>query len=212
MKSNNLIHWIFFCFLLLWCEPSAALNITPQEAENFASVQGNELLKTFSEQDLSIKYKKLDNMFLNSVDLDYIAKFVVGKYWRNMTDSQRQKYTDLFKRYVMNTYKGFPLQFDDRVSFKITGSRAEKDDMFVTADIYYRGDEKTDTFAVEFRMHKPENRILITDIKIGESSLLVSYRSKFYQMIKDAEEDMDWFLEDFELSVTSAEKHYALPD
>ena len=212
MKSNNLIHWIFFCFLLLWCEPTAATNITPQEAEKFASVQGNELLKAFSEQDLSIKYKKLDNMFLNSVDLDYIAKFVVGKYWRNMTASQRQKYTDLFKRYVMNTYKGFPLQFDNRVSFKITGSRAEKENMFVIADIHYRGDEKTDTFTVEFRMHKPKNRILITDIKIGESSLLVSYRSKFYQMIKDDEEDMEWFLEDFELSVTSAEKHYALPD
>ena len=53
---------------------------------------------------------------------------------------------------------------------------------------------------------------MLTDIKIGESSLILSYRNKFYQMIKSADEDMEWFLEDFELTTVSAEKAYALPE
>ena len=31
-------------------------------------------------------------------------------------------------------------------------------------------------------------------------------------MIKSADEDMEWFLEDFELTTVSAEKAYALPE
>ena len=146
---------------------------------------------------------------MNNVDLDYIAKFVVGKYWRDMSDEQRQKYQGLFKRYVIGTYKGFPLQFDDdQINFSILGSRIEGKNTFVTANIAYRKEDVTNDYLVEFRMHKPQDRILLTDIKIAESSLIMSYRSKFYQMIKDADEDIEWFLEDFELTVNSIEKHY----
>lgn len=49
------------------------------------------------------------------MDLDYISRFVVGKYWRQMSAEQQKKYQELFTRYALNVYKGFPLSFDDNL-------------------------------------------------------------------------------------------------
>ena len=211
MKSKNFIYFTFLCTFIFKVAICLANPITPQEAETFAREQGNTLLQTLAENDLQKKYQKIDNMFLNNVDLDYIGRFVIGKYWREMTEEQRQQYLSLFKRYVISTYKGFPLQFEDKITFDITSIRQDGNDVFVTANIIYHRDTGNETFLTEFRMHKPQDKILLLDIKFGESSLILSYRSKFYQMIKSADEDIDWFLEDFELRVNSAEKYYTLP-
>ena len=213
MKSNSFLYFIFFCGLLLTASVCKAEELSTYEAETFTLEQGNNLLSAFSEKDLATKYKKLDNLFINYIDLNYISKFVVGKYWRDMTMEQQNKYQSLFKRYAMSIYKGFPLQFDNRISFTITGSHTDGKAVIVETNINYKDAEKnTDTYLVEFRMHKTNGHIMLTDIKVAESSLILSYRNRFYQMIKESDEDMAWFLEDFELTTKSAEKHYALPD
>lgn len=213
MKSNCFLFFVFFCGLLLITMPARADSLSLNEAEAFAQEQGDKLLSFFAEKDLKTKYQKLDNLFLNYVDLEYIARFVVGKYWRNMTSEQQSHYQQLFKRYATSVYKGFPLTFENRISFDIKSSRAEKDDVFVTTDIKYAPQQgQPMNFDVEFRMHKTNGKIMLTDIKIGESSLILSYRNKFYQMIKSADEEMEWFLEDFELTTVSAEKTYAFPE
>ncbi len=213
MKSNCFLYFILFCGLLLFSPISQAQELTTAEAEAFALEQGNNLLAAFAEKDLATKYQKLDNLFINYIDLDYISKFVVGKYWRDMSMEQQKKYQSLFKRYAMSLYKGFPLQFDNRISFTIIGSRLDGKAVIVGANINYKNPEgEINTYLVEFRIHKTDGHIMLTDIKVAESSLILSYRSRFYQMIKESDEDMEWFLEDFELTTKSTEQHYVLPE
>lgn len=79
MKSKIFLQLIIFCFAC-FSEPAAAAGkITASEAEVWANQKGRQLLDTFSEPDVKTKYAKLDEMFLNDVDLDYVGKFVVGK-------------------------------------------------------------------------------------------------------------------------------------
>lgn len=209
MKSNYFLQLITFFMLLVLALPAAAAPLSEEEARVFGETKGRELLQTFSEKDLTVKYQKLDELFLNYVDLDYISRFVVGKYWRQMTPEQQQKYQELFTRYALNTYKGFPLSFDNNLDFSISGIVPDGEYMLVSTNIDYRGmDGKMTSFLVEFRLHKKNDRIMLTDIKVAESSLILSYRSRFYQMIADADEEMEWFLEDFELQTESSEQYY----
>ncbi len=210
MKSKIFLQLIIFCFAC-FSEPAAAAGkITASEAEVWANQKGRQLLDTFSEPDVKTKYAKLDEMFLNDVDLDYVGKFVVGKYWRQMSAEQQKKYQELFTRYALNVYKGFPLSFDDNLDFVISDVERDGEYALVRTNIDYRGmDGKATTFLVEFRVHKKNGRIMITDIKVAESSLILSYRGRFYQMIADADEEMEWFLEDFELLADSGEKFYS---
>ena len=67
--------------------------------------------------------------------------------------------------------------------------------------------ENFDHVNLEFTLHEIGGKIKITDLKIGESSLLLTYRGRFYQMIKDVDEDFEWFLEDLETITVSNERN-----
>ncbi len=210
MKSKQFLQLIIGCFFLL-CE-SLALAKAPdaQEAKLWAEDKGNLLLQTFQEKDLAKKYQKLDTLFLEYVDLDYIAKFVIGKYWRAMDVLQQEEYQQLFKRYALAVYKGFPLSFQYPISFEIINAIQNKNntDVFAFIDLgkNFVKEGQEQKIMVVFKIIKKQDVLKIIDIKLAESSLILSYRNKFYQMVGEAEEDMTWFLEDFALIIQSAEK------
>ena len=99
MKSNIFLRFITSCMFLLVFTNCRAADLSPQEALNFAETKGKELLMTFQEPDLVARYAKLDDMVKQYVDIDYVSKFVIGKYWRQMSAKQKQDYQDLFLRY-----------------------------------------------------------------------------------------------------------------
>jgi hypothetical protein len=55
-------------------------------------------------------------------------------------------------------------------------------------------------------LHKVDNVIKAVDVKVAESSLLLSYRSKFYEMIAQNDGEIDWFLEDLGDLTSTLEK------
>ena len=210
MKSKIFLQLIIFCFACFVGLASAAEKINPKEAEAWANQKGRALLDAFSLQDLKSKYAKLDEMFLNDVDLDYIGKFVVGKYWRQMSKEQQARYIPLFKRYSLSLYKGFPLNFDFDIDFKVTNVKTEKNytdiNTLITLDGEPQNTQNQNSFLVSFRVHKVDGKLKIIDLKLAESSLILSYRGRFYEMIRELDDEMEWFLEDLETITVSAEQ------
>ncbi len=202
MKRKHFLQLIIVCFCLF--ESSFSYAITDsQEAMAWVNDKGKELLETFNETDITKKYQKLDNMFLQHVDLDYIGKFVIGKYWRTMTLAQKSKYQDVFKRYCMSTYKSFPLDFKNKITFTVKKADCSDDycDVITSVDIGAKNNGQEQIFLVGFRIKKNENKWQIIDLKLAESSLLLSYRNRFYEMLKAVDGEIDWFLEDLENSL-----------
>lgn len=210
MKSKQFLQLIIVCFSLLSFSAFAAAP-QPQEAEKWAEDKGNLLLETFQEKDLAQKYHDLDNLFLKYVDLDYIGKFVMGKHWREMDKTQQQEYLSLFKRYALAVYKGFPLTFQHPITFSINNAIASSTytDVFATIDLgsnFQDKENQPQKINVIFRLVKNKDGIQIVDLTLAESSLILSYRNRFYQMVAEVDGDMSWFLEDFATVVSSTEK------
>ena len=209
MKSKIFLQLIIFCFACFVGVASAAEKISPKEAEVWVNQKGKELLETFSLKDIRTKYAKLDDMFLNDVDLDYIGKFVVGKYWRQMSKEQQERYMPLFKRYSLSLYKGFPLNFNFDINFKVTNIKTEKNytdiNTLITLDGEQQNPQNKNSFLVSFRVHKVDGKLKIIDLKLAESSLILSYRGRFYEMLRSVDDEIEWFLEDLEMITASAE-------
>ena len=131
----------------------------------------------------------------------------MGKYWREMSPEQQEKYLDLFKVYALNLYKGFPLNFEDRLSFEIVGSENIGDDAVVVAAIKLKADNVNEVnIDVNFRLHDNGGKLMFRDIKVGENSMIMVYRQRFQEMINEADEDINWFLEDFEMIANSTQE------
>lgn len=210
MKSNNFLRLIIVSFILLSSNVVQAASISVEEAKTWANEKGQNLLQAFSEKDQEVKYQKLDNLFLNDVDLEHISKFVIGKYWRQMSDTQKKRYQDIFKRYSLAVYKSFPLNFNmEQIKYTINSAHVNPKDTNVVANISLQMGPKVEekqNILVDFRLHQVSGKIKLIDIKLAESSLILSYRNRFYEMIAGNDEDIEWFLEDLETITTSTEQ------
>lgn len=209
MKSKSFLQVIIFCFSVFCSLVAKAEDFNSKEAREWAEVKGQQLLQAFSVQDLSLKYALLDELFSQNVDLEYVGKFVVGKYWNVMTHEERLEYQELFRRYALGTYKSFPLSFNYKIKFQILKAYVRGSNADITAQLRFEGLPENDALQntlLGFKLHKGIDGIKIRDLTLGESSLILSYRQKFYQMIAADEGEIAWFLEDFRLQIESMER------
>ncbi len=210
MKSKFFLQLISVVLILVCAAPAfAAEKIGKAEAFSWAETRGAELLKAFRMKDAAERYRELDYLFDENIDADYVSRFVVGKYWRTMTPLQQKEYRRIFERYLKAMYKSFPLDFVDTLQYEVTGASVAEDFTVVTATVRFTLNGQPQEYVLQFRLHRPADKILLVDIKIMESSLILSARSKFYQMIASVDGEIEWFLEDLELDALAYEKKNA---
>lgn len=211
MKSKFFLQLIIYCFAIFVNE--AALAQTPEaEVQNWAQARGEELLDALKENNIPEKYKMLDELYGKYVDSDFIAQFVMGKYWRTMNQTEQEQFKRLFHRYALALYKTYPLDFGNNISFRITQTILQENKAIVYAQIHQKNvnpENAIQDILVEFSIRKEGKNLKLVDIKIAESSLSLAYRNKFYKMMVEDDGEVSWFLEDFEILVRSIEaKNY----
>ena len=213
MKCNKILQLIIFFLVLAFCRETQA-SLSEDELRQWSQEKAELLLSTFNQKDIAEKHARLDELFLSYVDLEYIGKFVVGKYWREMTEEQKATYIGLFKRYALGLYKTFPLDFDvSQLKYEITkinikGNEAEVSAFIDIGDMVSQGMSNVIPFSL--RLHDKAGQLRIIDIKLAESSLILSYRSKFYEIITRNDNDIEWFLEDLTDMTNSVERNNEL--
>lgn len=196
-----------------------AESITKAAAQEWAQHKGREILHILAQKEIRQKFAALDEIFYNDVDLDHAAKFVVGRYWKLMTKEQQAVYVPLFKRYTAGLYKAYPLDIPQgSIDYEISKvlPSADKTDVFCLIKVKQKeaSSDKAEnnflTVGVVFTLVKNNNRIQVRDLKIGESSLLISFRDRFTKMIHvDNDDEIAWFLEDLQDITESDEQDIA---
>lgn len=207
MKLKCFLQLIILFLLSFACSNICrAESIQVQEAQNWAESKGQEILGILTAEADEDKFIKLDEIIDNDVDLDYAARYVVGKYWRLMTDEQKKTYLPLFRRYTKGLYKSYSVDLKKGdVDFSVDKALPTKvgADVFCTVKINAVEQKVDDDYKggvkAIFSLAKVDGRIKVRDLKIEESSLLRAYRERFYKMIhEDNEDEIDWFLESLE--------------
>lgn len=208
MKSNLFLRVIIAIVAIFLSASASAAPVSEDKALQWAEEKGRLLLDAFQISDPAKRFSELDRLLLSYVDLDYVSKFVVGKYWRSMTPEQQKTYQDVFRRYALGLYKTFPLDFADNITYSLGTAQSDGQFTQVSASVTVALDpsQPPQDFLLQFRLHQKDGKILLVDIKLAESSLILSYRGKFYEMIAAVDGEMEWFLEDLEMLTQSVER------
>lgn len=211
MNSKSLVKIILtVVFMFISINISKASSVQEDEAKSWVNHTGRKLIDALSSSDIEEKYQTLDTMFNEDIDTDYMARFVIGKYWRTMNKSEQETYTDLFQRYARSIYKSQPLDFDTKgLDFEILHVTQNQKFTDVTCLVTLPEKFATETVKsvnVKFKLSQTNNKIKIVDLTLAEVSLLNTYRNRFYTMINQLDEEISWFLEDFNDMVISSEK------
>ena len=216
MKIKFFLQLIILSFAFFWMQGAfAEVNITKEEVFSWANKRGEELINALSEEDLTAKYQKLDSLFGEYVDSEYIARFAVGKYWPKFTPNEQKQYQTLFRDYILGLYKTYPLRINrNNISYRVY--RVEiKDNNRAAAyiTINRRDVEESDplkNIIIELEIKKDKGEKKLTDVKIAESSLLQVLRGKFYKILAQNDGEVSWFLEDLSAMVKSLKEQAIL--
>ena len=68
---------------------------------------------------------------------------------------------------------------------------------------------KIEKIPVKFKLIRGLNdAVQAVDLEISEVSMVIEYRKRFYQMIKEEDEDINWFLDRFDDKVRANERAF----
>ena len=145
---------------------------------------GDRALSAISDKKLSKEKKQetLETLFKSNLDFDWVAKFVMGRSWREATDDQRARYVAVYKNFLTKNYTSRFSEYTSG-SFKITGAKElEKGESLVSMAI--AGNEKgAQPVLIDYKIRKVGGGFKVYDIIVEGVSMITSQRSEFAAVI-----------------------------
>jgi phospholipid transport system substrate-binding protein len=95
---------LLFCIVILTASPGNATS-PAVNAENFVKNVSKNAIEIIQEKLTSEqKEAKLTELFLESVNTAWMARFAMGKYWNGTTKEQKNKYIEAHKKFLLGNY------------------------------------------------------------------------------------------------------------
>jgi phospholipid transport system substrate-binding protein len=141
--------------------------------------------------DKEAKSKKIEQLFRDSVDIDWVGKFVVGHYWRQASETQKKNYLKEYQGFLTRQYANRFAEYTDG-SFKITGAHDDGDGEY-TVNMKIKGNAGDDTqVIVDYKVRSDKGNFKIFDVTIEGVSMITTQRSEFNSVISN--KGMDYLI------------------
>jgi phospholipid transport system substrate-binding protein len=181
---RSLSRWLGLAGLCIAVSLSApAFAGSKEEASQFATNLGKQGLAAITtNQSDEQKRAALRSLFEQNVDVDWIAKFVLGQYWRTATPEQQKAYQAAYKDFLMKNYTT-DFQTFEHSSFQVTQARDgnQPGEYIVTMTI--KRPQQEDVH-MDFRVREKNGAYRVYDIIVEGVSLLTSQRSEFASVVQ----------------------------
>lgn len=179
---------------LAWLSAASvsAANASADSVRQFATDLGNNALAVVSDKTLPTdqKSQKIEALFTQNVDIEWIARFVLGKNWRTATDEQKQRYMSAYKRFLVKNYTA---RFTDYTNenFKVDNVREEGEGKYyLTMEITRPGQAN---ILLDYRIRETNGQNKIIDIVVEGVSLITTQRSEFASVV--SQHGLDYLIE-----------------
>ena len=184
MKKKIFI--IFFIFLLL---PELSFGYSSDPKQFIAEIvaEAKNILKESNTK--KYKSKKLSEMALQTVDIKGVGFYSLGKYRKNLTDSELAKYNELFQEYFLKSFTSRLIDYSDP---KIDVLSAEVlNPKYTIVKSLLQGTDKRPEVNIEWRVYtKNPEKPLIRDLIIEGLSLARTQKEEFASVIESNDGDV----------------------
>ena len=162
---------------------AAAVSLAQGDPASFVATVGQQIASVLTARELEAdrRSRHLHDILVHALDLDIMARLVLGRHWRIASDGQRDRYIALFRNYLVDLIAvplgGYPVE-----TFTVLRQqRLRENDSLVIARLkpwFGR------PFSVSFRVRRTSERMRIIDVTIAGVSLIVTKRSEFDAIIR----------------------------
>ena len=163
------------------CCGSLAAAASPDAAKGFVDTLAKEVLAVVQDSSLdkNAQTQKIEALFTDKVDINFVAKFVLGTHWREATEQQRSSYIAAYKPFILKNYANRLTRYSGQ-TYVLKQARSDADATVVTMEIK---DSQGQTINVDYRLVPTGSQYKIVDIIVEGVSLLTTQRSEFGSII-----------------------------
>ena len=156
---------------------------TNASSQKFIENMGSEAIRFLGDNNLSQadKRQKFDSFLNEHFAMDNISRFVMGPYWKKMSESQRTEYEDLFKKMVVEIYSQRFSEYDGQ-KLVVTSATPQGENTYnVLSEIVSPNGEKV---PVSWRVRDKDGTQKIVDVSVSNVSMAISKKSEFSSIIQ----------------------------
>jgi len=186
MLKKNFNFLLFLALFLFLSSFSSAI-----EPDVFVQSTVNRASQTLS-KDISKKEKilELQELAKDTVDINGIGFYTLGKYRKEISDEQKKRYSKLFKDYFL---KSFSSRLSEYSNPKINViSKEKKNDKYTIVSSILVATEDRPEVKIDWRIYtKNPNKPLIRDLIIEGLSLARTQKEEFASIIKNNDNNIE---------------------
>jgi phospholipid transport system substrate-binding protein len=178
-------------FLLLGYSPAWA---TAEDAQAFFKTKLDAVLLVLQESSLNdqVKKERVMQIITPVFDLALMAKLSVGrKYWSGFSDTQKQRFTDAFRKRLQASYLGSIMKFTTEEIVYQTPSR-ERKKIYLPLELV----SGSTRYGMVYKLYESQDTWKIYDVEIEGVSILKSYRAQINEILGKA--DFEELIQRFE--------------
>ena len=167
-------------FLIYFSLVTSSFSVGPSEFINSISIEASEILTSkLSETE---KVSKLKMIAEESVDIDGVGLYTLGKYRKTLTNEQKEEYKKLFREYFLKSFSGRLVVYNDAKIAVI--SEEVKNEKYTIVYSKLIGTTDRPEVKIDWRVYTkdPENP-LIRDLVIEGLSLARTQKEEFNSII-----------------------------
>lgn len=190
----------FTAFLLLF-STAAKAEVSAAKAEEFVkdtTTQGIvEIVNSKASQ--AERDARFEKLFNDALDLKFIGRFVLGRYWKSATPAQRDKFVDVYRKLNVKTWsKRFDEFKGKEFVFKGTSPSSSANQIFVNSVVPM---DNAQPATVVWRVKEDNDKFKIVDIIIENVSLAITARNEYTAFIKKSPNGLDGLIADLEKKI-----------
>ena len=172
---------IFYAVLMLLLMSQVAWSDDKNAAKELLETKIDAALAVLQKKDLvqQDKNEQVIKIVEPIFDYDLMAKLTLGrKYWPDLSEKDRKKFTDLFVERLKATYiDKLSLYTDEKIAYDKPVQQGIK------VQIPTKVISKNNSIAMMYKLYRSSNGWKIYDIEIEGVSLISTYRSQFYDIL-----------------------------
>jgi phospholipid transport system substrate-binding protein len=128
-------------------------------------------------------YQLANELVLPHFDFDFMSQLVLGRYWRDATPQQRQRFSEAFKKMMVRSYGNALLAYrDEQIQWDAAPRLAPgATEASVRSSVIRKNGPPV---PINYMLHLKNNDWLVYDITVDAISIVTNYRGAFTAEIK----------------------------
>jgi len=183
MRSRIRILPLFAVAVVVFCAVIARAESQPGAASQFIHTLGDDAIRTLRTPGIALEEResRFRKLLSQGFDMPFIARFVLGQYWRGATPEQQSEYVQVFTEYVLQVYSARLGGYAGETLTVVSERAAGEKDVVVNTRIERPSGPPLEA---QWRVRGANGTPHIIDVMVAGVSMVVTQRDEFASVLQ----------------------------